>query len=126
MTPHETRDFLQRYVAAVTADFDAGIEQYVADESLKEHGRFFESAFPGYRIEPLETVAEDGKIAVYAMFHGTHGGPLLGLAPTGKTVAVPFMIIYVVANDKIVDHHIVLNEGELLRQLGALPAAAPA
>ncbi|MDT8305696.1 MAG: hypothetical protein RRC07_07145 [Anaerolineae bacterium] len=61
MNAQETRDFLQRYVAAIAADFDAGIEQYVADESLKEHG-----------------------------------------------------------------HHIVINEGELLRQLDAFPAPTSA
>lgn len=126
MNAQETRDFLQRYVTAISADFEGGLAQYVADESLKEHGRFFESAFPGYRIEPLETVAEDGRIAVYAMFHGAHRGPLMGLEPTGKTVAVPFMIIYVIANDKIVDHHIVINEGELMRQLAGEQIGTPA
>jgi predicted ester cyclase len=110
MSTPDIRQFLQRYVEAVTADFEAGLERYVADESLKEHGRFFQSAFPGYRIEPVETIAEDNKIAVYAILHGTHNGPLNGIEPTGKEVSAPFMIMYFVENEKIVNHHIVLNE----------------
>ena len=117
------REFLQRYVAAAAEDIDATLERYVADEGLKEHAHFFQSSFPGYRIEPLETIAEGNKIAVYAMFHGTHGGPLLGIEVTGKEVSFPFMIMYIIEEEKVVGHYIVLNELELLRQLDVQPSA---
>jgi predicted ester cyclase len=123
MSTPEIRQFLQRYVEAVTADFEAGLERYVADESLKEHGRFFQSAFPGYRIEPVESIAEDNKIAVYAMLHCTHNGPLNGIEPTGKEVSAPFMIMYFVEDEKIVRHYIVLDEMAIMEELGSLPPA---
>jgi len=126
MNAQDTRQFMQRYFEAVASDIDSALEKFVTDESLKEHGRFFQNSFPGYRIEPIETVAEGNKIAFYAMFHGVHSGPLQDIAPTGKEVAVPFMIIYIVEDEKIVGHHITINEAELLRQLGVLPAPAPA
>ena len=126
MNAQNTRQFLQRYLEAVAADLEGALERYVTDETLKEHARFFESAFPGYRIEPIETVAETRKIAVYAMFHGTHQGPLMDIAPTGKTVAVPFTIIYIIEDEKIVDHHILINEMGLMQQLGVIPTPTAA
>lgn len=127
MNADDSRQFLQRYLAAVAADFDGALEKYVADESLKEHGRFFQDAFPGYRIEPLPTIAEDNKIAVHAMFHGVHNGPLNGIAPTGKEVHEPFTIIYyVIEDDQIVDHYFVSDRLNILQQIGDFPTPAPA
>lgn len=126
MNAQDVRQFMQRYFEAVAADIDSGVEKYVSDAKLVEHARFFQSGFPGYQIEPIETVAEGNKFAVYALFRGIHRGTIMGLEPTGKEVSVPFMIMYIVEDEKIVDHHIVINEMGLLQQLGAMPEAAPA
>ena len=126
MNAEDTRQFLQRYLEALATDFEGALEKYVVDESLKEHGRFFQDAFPGYRIEPLLTVAEGNKIAVHAMFHGVHNGPLNGIEPTGKEVHEPFTIIYVVEDDQIVNHYFVSDRLNILQQIGAFPAPAPA
>lgn len=126
MNAQDVRQFMQRYFEAVAVDIDSGVEKYVSDAKLVEHARFFQSGFPGYQIEPIETVAEGNKFAVYALFRGIHRGTIMGLEPTGKEVSVPFMIMYIVEDEKIVDHHIVVNEMGLLQQLGAMPEAAPA
>ena len=126
MDAQDVRQFMYRYFEAVAEDIDSALEKYVSDETLIEHADFFQSGFPGYQIEPIETVAEDNKFAVYALFRGTHRGTIMGIEPTGKEVSVPFMIMYIVEDEKIVDHHIVLNEMGLLQQLGVMPAAAPA
>ncbi|MFW5942770.1 MAG: ester cyclase [Chloroflexota bacterium] len=125
MNAQDVRQFMQRYFEAVAVDIDSGVAKYVGDEKLVEHARFFQSGFPGYQIEPIETVAEGNKFVAYALFRGTHRGTIMGLEPTGKEVSVPFMIIYIVEDEKIVDHHIVINELSLLQQLGAMPEAAP-
>jgi hypothetical protein len=70
------RLFLQRYPEALTIDFEAGLDKYVVDDSLKEHAHFFRTVFPGYSIEPIETIAEDNKISAYAIFRGTHRDPM--------------------------------------------------
>lgn len=126
MNAQDVRQFMQRYFEAVAADINSAVQKYVSDEKLVEHARFFQSGFPGYQIEPIETVAEGNKFAVYALFRGTHRGAIMGLEPTGKEVSVPFMIMYIVEDEKIVDHHIVINEMGLLQQLGAMPEAASA
>lgn len=126
MNTEETRRFMQRYFEAVAADFYGAVEKYVGDEKLIEHAHSFQSGFPGYQIEPIETVAEGNKFAVYAVFRGTHRGTIMDLEPTGKEVLFPFIIMYIVEDEKIVDHHIVINEMDLLQQLGAMFEAAPA
>ena len=126
MDAQNVRQFMQRYFEAVAVDIDRAVEKYVTDEKLAEHADFFQSGFPGYQIEPIETVAEGNKFAVYALFRGTHRGTIMGLEPTGKEVSAPFMIMYIVEDEKIVDHHIVINEMSLLQQLGAMPEAAAA
>lgn len=126
MNSQDPRQFMARYLEAVAVDFEGGLEKYVADEGLKEHAHFFQNAFPGYRIEPIDTIVEGNKLVLYATFHGTHNGPGMPLEPTGKTVAVPFVMIYTIEGEQIVGHQFIANELELLRQIGALPAPAAA
>jgi hypothetical protein len=45
----------------------------------------------------------------------------VNIASTGKQVEVPFMFIYIVEDEKLVDHHIVKNERAMLQQLDVLP-----
>ena len=126
MNAQDTKRFLQTYLEAVNADLDDALERYVADDSLREHARFFQSAFPGYRIEPIDVIVEGNKIAMYATFHGVHHGPLMDIPPTGKEVSAPFVMIYILEEEKIVGHHFVTNELGLLQQLGVAPTATPA
>jgi predicted ester cyclase len=46
----------------------------------------------------------------------------MNIAPTGKEVSMPFMIIYRVANSKIVQHWLIADQMGLMQQLGAIPA----
>ena len=43
----------------------------------------------------------------------------MGIALTGKSVDVPFIIIYRVASGRIAEHWMSIDQMELLRQLGA-------
>ena len=47
---------------------------------------------------------------------------LMGLPPTNKTATVPVMLIYRIADDKIVEHWMVADQMSLMQQLGAIPA----
>ena len=59
-------------------------------------------------------------MAVRARFQGTHTGDLMGIAPTGKTVDVPFIIIYRMAGGKIAQHWMSIDQMDVLKQLGAI------
>ena len=53
-----------------------------------------------------------------ARFKGTHNGDLMGIPPTGKSVEVPFSIIYQIAEDKIIKSWLFVNQMEFMNQLG--------
>ncbi len=65
-------------------------------------------------------IAEGDKVAVCARFRGTHNGDLMGIAPTGKTVALPFIIVYQVAAGKITGFNLAIDQMELMKQLGVM------
>ena len=96
------------------------LEPFVTDEALFEHVAMFEGGFPRYRIAVEDMIEEGNKIAVRARFQGTHTGNFNGIPPTGKTVDLPFMIIYMVEGQKIVQHWLEANQLALLTQLGVM------
>ena len=121
MSTESSRQFLQRYAAALSGSDKSPelVDQFVEDESLKEHIRMFEAAFPGYGLEVNDMVAENDKVAVRATFHGVHRGEFQGIPPTGREVSIALMLIYRIAGDKIVEHWLNADSLGLLQQLGA-------
>ena len=111
---------VQTYFAAISGkDKPAAIlNMYVSDEELKKHIAFLESAFPRYVLVSEDIVAQDDKVAVRARFQGTQTGDLMGIGPTGKSVDVPFIIIYRMAGGRIAEHWLSIDQMELLKQLG--------
>jgi predicted ester cyclase len=49
----------------------------------------------------------------------------MNIAPTGKAVTMPFMIIYRVVNGKIIQHWLIADQMGLMQQLGAIPTPEP-
>jgi predicted ester cyclase len=126
MSTESSKQFLRRYAAALNGSDKSRelVEQFVDDESLKEHIEVFEAAFPGYDLEVNDMVAEDNKVAIRATFHGVHRGEFQGIPPTGREISVPLMLIYRIAGDKIVEHWLNADSLGLLQQLGAVPVLA--
>ena len=122
MSTQENKIFIRRYFDAFNQGGGAAVGNIIADESLDEHIAFFESAFPGYQLAAKDMVAEGNKVVVDASFQGVHTGELMGMPPTGKSVDVPFIIIYHIANGKIVEHSMIADQASLMQQLGSVPA----
>jgi predicted ester cyclase len=100
----------------------AFVDEYLADEELIQHLAFYSAAFPGYQVTPEDIIVEGDKAAVRAKFTGTHKGEMMGIAPTGKQVSMPALIVYRIAGGKVVEHWISMDRLELLEQLGIAPA----
>ena len=66
--------------------------------------------------------AEQTKVVARVVIRGTQLGPLLGIAPSGRRVAVMGNQIWRVSNGRIVEHWGRFEELDLLQQLGALPS----
>ena len=60
------------------------------------------TAFPDYHWELQELVVEQDTIAARLIGRGTHTGPFSGIAPTGRTISTQELVIYRIADGKIV------------------------
>jgi predicted ester cyclase len=60
------------------------------------------TAFPDYHWEVQELVVEEDTVAARLIGQGTHTGPFGGIAPTGRTIRTQELVIYRIADGKIV------------------------
>jgi predicted ester cyclase len=60
------------------------------------------TAFPDYHWELQELVVEEDRIAARLIGQGTHTGSFSGIAPTGRKVSTQELVMYRIANGKIV------------------------
>lgn len=124
MSTEETRTLIRQYFEEVLKDkSDENVARFVSDESLKQHIKMFEAAFPGYQLSEEDLIVEGDKAVVRSIMTGTHQGELMGIPPTGKQVSVPVMLIYRVSGGKIVEFWMNADTLGLLQQLGAIPTA---
>ncbi len=93
---------------------------YVTDEALYQHVEMFEKGFPKYQLKAEDIIEENDKVVVRARFTGTHLGEFNGIPATGRTVELPFIIIYRMEGGKIAQHWLEANHLALLTQLGVL------
>lgn len=78
------------------------------------------SPFSDLSFEIHEVVADDSRVAVYWTMRGTNTGPLGDRPATNRTIEVPGMTIYYVADGKITGHTQALDRLTVLSQLGML------
>jgi steroid delta-isomerase-like uncharacterized protein len=79
-------------------------------------------AFPDFRPEIHWQTVDGDVVTTYKIYHGTHLGDFLGVAPTGKTIQFETVDAMRVRDGKITDHWGVANLYSVLQQLGQLPA----
>lgn len=124
MSTAESRAFIQRYGEAISgkAKTPALVNQYVADadEALKQHIADAEAAFPRYELNPEDLIVEGDKVVVRFNLYGTHQGEFMGIPATGREINVPGIIIYRIADNKIVEHWMQIDSMAMMQQLGAM------
>jgi steroid delta-isomerase-like uncharacterized protein len=79
------------------------------------------TAFPDLHFTLEEVIAEDDKVMTRALLRGTHRGEYLGIAPTGKPVAVMGMVVLRVTQGKFQEGWLMMDNLGLLQQLGMVP-----
>jgi predicted ester cyclase len=128
MSTASNKTFIRRYVDALSgkAKTPALLSQFIADDALTQHIVTMEAAFPRYEIVPDDMIAEDDKVVLRATFRATHAGEFAGVAPSQRGVTQPFIIIYRIRDEKIVDHWLAVDMLGLMQQLGAAPEPASA
>ena len=81
----------------------------------------FRGAFPDVHFTIIHMVAEGDMVATYVSGTGTHNGPFMGIAATGRKVQWTSSGFFRVANGKIVEHWGIPDLLGLMGQLGAGP-----
>ena len=83
-----------------------------------------ESAFPDFKMEILDLIAEGDRVAYRMRFTGTHKGPYMGISPTGRKVSVEAMHMLRFSEGKVAEHWSVRDDLTRLRQLGQFPVSS--
>lgn len=137
VSAEEQKGFILRTFAAANAgDIEASVAATAPDARLngqpfgregdRERTRRMLAAFPDVRYEVHDAIADGDKVAVRYTMRGTQHGELLGIAPTGKPVAMSDITIYRISGGQIVEMWDNYDALGLLRQLGVIPAPGPA
>jgi predicted ester cyclase len=126
------KEVVRRYVAEVqdghrhelidelvAPDFVNHLSQVgsVDRETLKQgQGRWL-AAFPDQRWTIHHMVAEGDLVATFKTCEGTHEGEWMGLAPTGRQMALAIFDLMRVRDGRIVEHWGTADMADLTRQL---------
>jgi steroid delta-isomerase-like uncharacterized protein len=89
-------------------------------EELKDYVSVYRTAFPDIEGTVEEIVAEADKVVVRWKSHGTHQGEFMGVAPTGRHVTFSGMRLFRIAENKIAESWVNIDERGLQEQLGAV------
>jgi steroid delta-isomerase-like uncharacterized protein len=137
MSTEQNKAIVRRWVAGGwnTGDLSMVDEFYAADYTLHSpgapdlHGQdafkayvtMFRTAFPDIHFTIEDMVAEDDKVAWRATTRGTHGGELMGIPPTGKSVVVSSSIVSRFDAGKWAEDWVLIDTIGMLQQLGVIP-----
>jgi predicted ester cyclase len=126
MSTEENKQFIRRYLDAVSGKPKppAVLDLYMVDDDLKAHIQTAEEAFPLYRLDVEEILAEGDLVSVRGWVRGVHRGPFMGMPPTGNPVEFSIYITYRVSAGKIVELWMLTDNMAVMQQLGMLPAPA--
>ena len=89
------------------------------EEAAKE----FWAAFPDLTQTIHDACADEEKAAVRFTATGTHQGELMGIAPTGKQVAISGMAMLQIVEGKVKELHEVFDLMGMMQQIGAIPSS---
>jgi predicted ester cyclase len=95
-------------------------------EGVRQQVMTFRSAFPDCQ-ETIDAITAKGdKVIVRSTVQGTHTGCWMGIAPTGRPIRAMRINILRTDGGKIVEQWGNSGDGDVLRQLGAIPRCARA
>ncbi len=123
----ENKAMVRRMVEGINAgDIEGTVDELFAPASpaarrvKRLFGEFY-SAFPDWREEIVELVAEGDTVAGRFKCSGTHRGEFLGEAPTGKRMEVEEVFFLRVEDGEFVDFWALEDSLGRMRQLGLIP-----
>ena len=93
-------------------------------EGVKQLLSMYMTAFPDMEMKAEDMIAEGDRLVSRWTATGTHKGPLMGIAPTGKRITISGIEIVRFQNGKMVEHWEAMDMLGMYQQLGINPSAA--
>ena len=90
-------------------------------DALKQYVAGFRSAMPDLQFSIDDLLAEGDKVLWRFTSRGTHNGPLMGIPATGRSANVTGMVLFRLANNKIVEVWVNFDTLGMLQQIGVIP-----
>ena len=122
----ENKAMVRQLVEGINAgDIETTVDELFAPRVGRRVKRLFTefySAFPDWREEIVELVAEGNTVAGRFRCSGTHRGEFLGEAPTAKRMEVEEVFFLHVEDGMFVDFWALEDSLSRMRQLGLLPS----
>lgn len=90
----------------------------------EEIAAYFEDAFaaiPDFHMDVIALVEQGDDVFVHWHLTGTHQGELLGIAPTGKPLAIDGMDHFVIRDGRVLSNFVVFDQMQYARQIGMMP-----
>ena len=100
-----------------------GLEEIKGIETYKNFIKDHFIAFPDYKEEIQQIVAEGNKVSIITKGTATHTGPMGEIAPTNKKVIIMNFGIFRIKDGKIVEMWVSWDNVAFLRQLGLFPSS---
>jgi predicted ester cyclase len=113
---------LQHVLRQVFSAFDRGdwtiFDSHAGLHETRQHLPQLYAAFPDLQHTIETELVEGSLIGCVATLRGTHLGPFMGIAPTGKQVSFMLLLIDRIIDGKIVQHWAIPDFLSLFQQLG--------
>jgi predicted ester cyclase len=102
----------------------AGSPEPLDLEHYKEFLVARRAAFPDRRFLVEDMIAEGDKVSARFTMHGTHKGELRGIAPTGTEVTMMGIDMIRLAEGKMVEDRVEVDQLGMMQQLGVIRTPA--
>jgi predicted ester cyclase len=113
-------DNVSKYFASDWVNHDPSLPPMKGWEGAK-HLIALWSSFSNRKITIEDSITEGDRVALRFVITGTHTGPFMGIAPTGKPIKVTGTGIFKIVERKATDNWVNFDALGLLQQLGAAP-----
>jgi steroid delta-isomerase-like uncharacterized protein len=115
-------DFAERCFTTDYVNHDpSSPEEIRGPEGFKQNVAAIREAFPDFRMEIVDQVAEGEKVVTRYVITGTQEGELAGIPPSGRRIEVDGMGIDYFRGGKICESWEYYDVMGLMQQLGAIP-----
>ena len=105
-----------------TADFISHYpEGDMNGEQFKGLCQAYFSAFPDLHVTVDDLIAEGDKVVKVWTAHSTHKGEFMGIPATGKAIVVKGMEVFRIADGKIAENWVIMDNLGMMQQLGVIP-----